>query len=203
MNNANPFSPLLTMNIPSHTGLIQNLAIAVLLLFSIGSQAFAANTAPTLTVNNANAEHKSIATPIIQAKQTQNIQVVYDLNQNDTEAGIGKGLYYVRGLLEAYKKQGISQDQLHISVVVHGAAGLWLLNDTAYQNYVNDPFGFNPNKQVVEELLDNGVSVELCHVTMNAHHWQPQDILPGVKIVFDAYTRMIDLQMQGYAYIKF
>ncbi|MBN2864494.1 MAG: DsrE family protein [Thiotrichales bacterium] len=140
---------------------------------------------------------------IIQAQQTKNIKVVYDINQNDTEAGIGKGLYYVRGLLEAYKKQNIPLDQVHISVVVHGAAGLWLLKDASYQTFVNDPFGFNPNKQVVKELLDNGVSVELCHVTMNAHHWQPKDILPGVKIVFDAYSRMIDLQMQGYAYIKF
>jgi len=167
--------------------------LALLIAFSHSHAVFAANA-----INpEASSAH------IIQAQQTKQIKVVYDLNQNDTEAGIGKGLYYVRGLLEAYKKQGVSLDQIHLSVVVHGAAGLWLLNDTAYQNFVNDPFGFNPNKQVVEELLENGVSVELCHVTMNAHHWQPQDILPGVKIVFDAYTRMIDLQMQGYAYIKF
>lgn len=140
---------------------------------------------------------------IVTVKNKQDIKVVYDINQNNIQAGIGKGLYYVRGLLEAYKKQGISQKQLHISVVVHGGAGYWLLKDTPYQKFTNNPFDVNANKKVVQELIDHGVSVELCHVTMKGYGWTAEDILPGVKIVFDAYTRMIDLQQQGYAYIKF
>ena len=31
----------------------------------------------------------------------------------------------------------------------------------------------------------------------------PEDILPGVKIVIGAYPRIIDLQQQGFAYIRF
>lgn len=143
------------------------------------------------------------APKIIQVQQNQDIKVVYDINQNDTEAGIGKALFYARGLIEAYKKQNAALDKVHISLVVHGAAGFWLLKDKAYQKATNNPFAVNPNTKVVQELIDNGVSVELCHVTMQAHHWKANQILPGVKIVFDAYTRMIDLQMRGYAYIKF
>lgn len=140
---------------------------------------------------------------IIQVKHKKDIKVVYDINQNQLQAGIGQGLYYVRGLLEAYKKQGVSEKQLHISVVVHGAAGYWLLKDEPYRNFTGDPFAVNANTKVVQELIDHGVSVELCHVTMKGHGWKASDILPGVKIVFDAYTRMIDLQQDGYAYIKF
>ncbi|WP_321323103.1 DsrE family protein [Thiomicrorhabdus sp.] len=140
---------------------------------------------------------------IIKAQLTKNIKVVYDINENAEAAGIGKGLYYVRGLIEAYKNQGISPKDVTISVVVHGDAGYWLLNDEAYQNYTGNPFDVNPNAKVVKELQDYGVSVELCHVTMKAHHWTAKDILPGVKMVFDAYTRIIDLQQHGYSYIKF
>ncbi|MDX1795191.1 MAG: DsrE family protein [Hydrogenovibrio sp.] len=143
------------------------------------------------------------STEILPVQQKHDIRVVYDVNQDQQEAGIGKALYYVRGLLEAYKKQHVPMKEIHISVVVHGGAGYWLLKNKPYQNHVGNPFDVNPNKKVVQELIQHGVSVELCHVTMKAHGWTAKDVLPGVKIVFDAYTRMIDLQMRGYAYIKF
>jgi intracellular sulfur oxidation DsrE/DsrF family protein len=140
---------------------------------------------------------------ILTVQHKKEIKVVYDINQNDMTAGIGKGLYYVRGLIEAYKNQKIPLKQVHISIVLYGAAGYWLLNDESYQAFTGNPFDENPNKKVISELLEYGVSVELCHVTMQSHHWTASNLLPGVKIVFDAYTRMTDLQMQGYNYIKF
>ena len=140
---------------------------------------------------------------ILTVQHKNDIKVVYDINQNDMDAGIGKGLFYVRGLIEAYKNQKIPLKQVHISIVLHGAAGAWLLNDETYQSFAGNPFDENPNKKVISELLEYGVSVEMCHVTMKAHHWTASNLLPGVKVVFDAYTRMIDLQMEGYSYIKF
>ena len=79
----------------------------------------------------------------------------------------------------------------------------WLLNDAAYQEYKHDPFDYNPNEQVVRELLAHGVSVEICYSTMKGKNWTAKDLLPGVIIVHDAYTRLIDLQQSGYAYIRF
>ncbi len=43
----------------------------------------------------------------------------------------------------------------------------------------------------------------MCNVTLKAYGFLPDDVLPGVRPVFDAYTRLIDLQMRGYGYIKF
>ncbi len=141
--------------------------------------------------------------PIINIEKRQNISVAYDVRDDDWEAGVGKALYYVRGLLESYKSMGISADKLHISVIMHGATAYWLLNDTAYQIRSNDPFDYNSNANIVHELLDHGVSVEICNVSMKAHGWTGNDLLPGVTIVHDAYTRLIDLQHSGYAYIRF
>lgn len=140
---------------------------------------------------------------IIGVQKRTGIKVVYDDKDDVWDAGIGKGLYYLRGLLEAYKSLGVPQDQLHISIVLHGPTAYWLLNDQAYQRDKKDPFAYNPNSQVVAELLQHGVSVEICNVTMRAKGFTPEDLLPGVVIVHDAYTRLIDLQQRGYAYIRF
>jgi len=141
--------------------------------------------------------------PIITIEKRQNINVVYDVKDDNWEAGIGQALYYVRGLLESYKSMGISPTQLHISVVVHGPVAYWLLNDSAYQQRSDDPFDYNPNETVVQQLIAHGVSVEICNVSMKAKHWTASNLLPGVVIVHDAYTRLIDLQYRGYAYIRF
>ena len=140
---------------------------------------------------------------ILQVQQRKNIRVVYDIKDDVWEAGIGKGLYYARGLLESYKAMGVPLSELHVSLVLHGAAAYWLLKDEAYQKARNDPFAVNPNTQVVEELVEHGVSVEICHLTMKAKGWTGEDLLPGVVMVHDAYTRLIDLQQQGYGYIRF
>ncbi len=140
---------------------------------------------------------------VIGVEKHKNIRVVYDDKDDVWDAGIGKGLYYLRGLLESYKALKVDPKQLKISIVLHGDTAYWLLNDQAYQQYKNDPFTYNPNAKVVEELLGHGVSVEICRVTMHAHGFVPEDLLPGVVIVHDAYTRLIDLQQRGYAYIRF
>ncbi|TCV88982.1 DsrE family protein [Sulfurirhabdus autotrophica] len=141
--------------------------------------------------------------PIISIEKRQDIRVAYDVKDDVWDAGIGKALYYVRGLLDSYKSMGVKPEQLHISVIMHGATAYWLLKDETYQEYKQDPFGYNPNEQVVKELLAHGVSVEICYSTMKGKGWQAEDLLPGVTIVHDAYTRLIDLQQKGYAYIRF
>lgn len=144
------------------------------------------------------------ATPkVLGVQKRHNIRVAYDVKDDVWEAGIGKALYYVRGLLEAYKALGVSPKAVHVSVVLHGAAAYWVLNEAAFQQFKDDPFAYNPNEQVVRELLDHGVSVEICYATMKGKGWTADDLLPGVTMVHDAYTRLIDLQQRGYAYIRF
>ena len=144
-----------------------------------------------------------IQTPILTVKNKKNIRVVYDIKDDVWEAGIGKGLYYVRGLLEAYKTQGISEKNIKVSVVLHGAPVYWLLNEDTYRLFKRDEFDFNPHDRVLQELLAHGVSVEVCNLTLRGKGWTANDLMPGVTLVHDAYTRLIDLQKQGYAYIRF
>ena len=140
---------------------------------------------------------------IVDIDKRKNIKVAYEVKDDDWEAGVGKALYYVRGLLESYKSMGVSPDKLHISVVIHGPPAYWLLNDAAYQKRSDDPFDYNSNDKIVHELVEHGVSIEMCNSSMRAKGWTGKDLLPGVIIVHDAYTRLIDLQHHGYAYIRF
>jgi intracellular sulfur oxidation DsrE/DsrF family protein len=66
-------------------------------------------------------------------------------------------------------------------VVLHGPAAFWLRNEEAYQTHTLDPFAINPNDKVVEELLDHGVSMEICHITTHrAHQREPHTAACGV-----------------------
>lgn len=141
--------------------------------------------------------------PTTNINERQNINVVYDVKDDVWEAGVGKALYFLNGLMGSYSSMGVSHEQVHISVIMHGATAYWLLNENAYQIHKNDPFDFNPNEHIVQELLAKGVSVEICNSTMKAKGWTEKDILPGVTIVHDAYSRLIDLQLRKYAYIRF
>ena len=146
----------------------------------------------------------SFAAPvkIIKIKVRHDIRVVYDIDQNNMFAGVGRGLFMVRGLLESYKNLGVPRNQLHIVVVVHGSAVYWTLNNKTYEKYTQNIFTPNPNEHLIKQLIAHGVSVDACNVSLREHGWSAKDVMPGVKVVFDAYTRLIDLQMRGYAYIK-
>ena len=141
--------------------------------------------------------------PIMQIQNKQGIKAVYDARKDEWQAGIGTSLYYVRGLIESYKKQGVEPSKLDIHIVLHGPTAYWALKDEAFQTTQSDPFAVNTNAKIIHDLNALGVKVEVCNVTLRGYGWTHEMLLPDVKIVFDAYTRMIELQQEGYAYIIF
>lgn len=131
-----------------------------------------------------------------------NIAIVCRLDQDQWTEGVGAGFLSIRRLIEHYGSIGIRSSELHISAVVHGSAGYWLLRDEPYGDFAKDG-GENPNKVLIRELADLGVSIELCAETMAKNGWGKNDVLPEVRIVVGACPRIVDLQLQGYAYWRF
>lgn len=152
----------------------------------------AANAAETPAADNR---------PMVKVDPGGVYRVVYDIHSGELAAGISKGLYYARGLFEAFGKQGVDPKQVDAHLVLHGDAAVMLLKDETYQMAINDPFAVNPNAKIVQDLIDLGVSVEICHSAMKSKGWKPADVLPNVAIVHDGYTRLIKLQNDGYAHI--
>ena len=139
--------------------------------------------------------------PLIKVPADGKYRVVYDIRSDRLAAGVSRGLYYVRGLIEAYRKQGVKPEQLDIHLVMHGQSAKALLIDETYQTVVDDPFAINPSAKIVGDLIHLGVSVEICHSAMKSKGWVAEDVLPDVAIVHDGFTRIIKLQNDGYAYI--
>lgn len=139
--------------------------------------------------------------PMVKVEPGARYKAVYDIHASDMAAGVSKGLFYARGLIEAFGKQGVKPDQLDIHLVLHGEAAQFLLIDETYQKAVGDPFAVNLNAKITQDLLNLGVAVEICHSVMKSKGWKAADVLPGVTIVHDGYTRLIKLQNDGYAYI--
>ena len=132
-----------------------------------------------------------------------NVTSVWEVNTDVWENGVGAGLHYPSLLNGRYIQQGLKKGDYQISVVVHLAAGYWLLNDAAYVKHTGKSKG-NPNKDLVAQLIADGVSVEICGVTMENNKWTASDLLPGVMILgMGAYARIVDLQKSGYSYIRF
>lgn len=132
-----------------------------------------------------------------------NVTSVWEVNTDVWENGVGAGLHYPSLLNARYIQQGLKKADYQISVVVHLAAGYWLLNDAAYVKHTGKSKG-NPNKDLVAQLIADGVSVEICGVTMENNKWTASDLLPGVMILgMGAYARIVDLQKSGYSYIRF
>ncbi len=105
-------------------------------------------------------------------------------------------------MLADYERLGIPSREVHISAVFHGKAAYWLLRDAAYARTPRGSLN-NPNAPLVRELQSLGVSVELCAKAMEEQGWTKEDVLPGVHVIPGATPRLIDLQQQGYAYLRF
>ncbi len=57
-----------------------------------------------------------------------------------------------------------------------------------------DPRGTgNPYKELVADLIKQGVQVEECAVSMKSHNWINEDLLPGLKVNTGTVGRLIQL----------
>ena len=64
------------------------------------------------------------------------------------------------------------------------------------------PQDHNPHKELIQQLLDAGVDIEVCAVTLKNKGWTREMLLPGIKVTPAGVPRVIDLQLQGFAYLK-
>ena len=129
------------------------------------------------------------------------VRRVHDVQEDAWESHLGSGLACVRQLLSDYESMGFHESEVNISVVFHGAAAYWMLQDEPFFAFTGRQ-GPNPNRSLIQELVDKGVGIELCAQTMKAHGWKRADILPEVRIVGSVCARIVKLERQGYVYLR-
>jgi intracellular sulfur oxidation DsrE/DsrF family protein len=140
--------------------------------------------------------------PVVLTQTQGPIRVVYQISKDEWKDSRGKGLLYLNKLYDQYRAEGVSPDRLHIHAVFHGTAAEHLLTDEAFNRYKNSTGG-NPNTALLAELEAKGVEIELCNTRRQSNGWAKDDINPSVTLVNGAFQRVIDLQLMGYAYVRF
>ena len=90
--------------------------------------------------------------------------------------------------------------EAQVIAVFHTNAGHVTLHDDAYNIERKVMIG-NPYKQLLLELMKNGVEVELCGATPTVHNWGNEDLLVGVKVNTNAMARMSALAQEGFVQI--
>ncbi|MCB1209453.1 MAG: DsrE family protein [Verrucomicrobiales bacterium] len=138
---------------------------------------------------------------VIPIQVRENLRIVYQVTDDAAHDGVNKGLFYARKLINTYQTHGINAKEVHLHLVYHGTGIAAVVNDEARKRLGTEDT--NPNAAILAELIERGVQVELCENTMQSKGVKPSELMPGVKLVVGAYPRLIDLQLQGYAYIKF
>src|SRR5271157_2173770 len=124
--------------------------------------------------------------------------VVFNMDHLAFNGDMPVGTMYMHLLAKRFTEMGTKG---RIIGIFHGEAAYMTLNDKAYNAYRKVSTG-NPYKELIAELMKQGVQIEECAVSMKNHNWVNEDLLPGVKVNTGAVGRLIQLAQEGYVQIQ-
>ncbi len=127
----------------------------------------------------------------------ESAKVVFNMDHLAFQGDLPVGIKYMGLFADRMRAQ---HAPAQIVGVFHGEAGYMLLDDPAY-NRVRRVSTGNPLKGLVAGLIEKGIQIEECAVTMAGNGWSNGDLLPGVKVDTGAVIRLVQLHQQGYAEI--
>jgi len=119
----------------------------------------------------------------------QRANVVFNMDHLAFSGDMPVGIKYMHLLANRFKEMGIKGQ---IIGIFHGDAAYMTLNDKAYNVFRSIKTG-TPYKSLIAGLIEQGVQIEECAVSMKAHQWTNEDLLPAVKVNAGAVSRLIEL----------
>ena len=60
----------------------------------------------------------------------------------------------------------------------------------------------NYTRERINELLSMNVRLYVCSISMRSLGLRPEDLIDGVEVVDSGVKKLVELQSQGYAYVK-
>ena len=138
----------------------------------------------------------------------EDVKVVFHVSHDAWKKGTPKTLWYLDRLVHtAYPvKLGVPSSALDFKIVAHDAPVYWFLNDAGWKASAHKGPAVvpdhNPYKEMIAGLIEAGVDVEVCAVTMKSQGYTEDMLLPGVKVTPAGLPRVIDLQLMGYQHLE-
>ena len=142
-----------------------------------------------------------VENPDFKTNTTNEFKVVFDIyNSPESHEEINRSIETAARFLNMHTQAGVPASQLKVALVVHNKASKDIIHNAAYMKR----YGVNnPNKQLIESLLEADVQVILCGQSSNSRGFPKEDLIPGSQIALSAMTAILQLQQQGYQLIKF
>jgi intracellular sulfur oxidation DsrE/DsrF family protein len=110
-----------------------------------------------------------------------------------------RGLESAARLVNLHVLEGLSGPRPQIAVILHFNATVAALKDEAHEK--SPAGGSNPNRELVEKLVANGVEVWVCGQSVIRGGNPLSDVLPGIRIAQSAMTFNINRPADGWTAI--
>lgn len=123
-------------------------------------------------------------------------RVVLDTTAAAPAGKPNRGLESAARLVNLYAKEGLAGAKPQIAVILHHDAMPASLSDAAHERAGG---GSNPNRELIEQLLANGVEVWVCGQAVVRGGHTPADVAPGIKVAYSAMVFNINRQQDGWA----
>ena len=123
-------------------------------------------------------------------------RVVFDTTSAAPPGKPNRGLESAARLVNLYAKEGLAASRPQIAVILHFNATPAALIDAAHDRAGG---GSNPNRELVEKLVANGVEVWVCGQSVIRGGHALSDILPGIKVAHSAMVFNMNRQQDGWA----
>lgn len=102
-------------------------------------------------------------------------------------------------MLNAMAANGVKPKAGDIAIVVHGAPDTILLTDAAHTKRIGTP---NPNRVLLEELANAGVSIRICGQSYLGHGYTREELHPVVQLDLMAMITIANFMARGYGVVR-
>ncbi len=128
-------------------------------------------------------------------------RVIFDIyGSDDVHDQVNVQLNTIARFLNMHAQAGVPADQLHVAAVIHNKASTEILRDEYYKaKYGTD----NPNRPLINQLLDNGVQLYFCGQSSRSRDIPKDQIIDGIELSLSAMTVLVEFGNEGYTVIKF
>ena len=123
-------------------------------------------------------------------------RVVFDTTAAAPAGKPNRGLESAARLVNLYAKAGMAASHPQIAVILHFTAPAAARADAAHDRAGG---GSNPNRELVEKLLTNGVEIWVCGQSVIRGGHALSDILPGIRVAHSAMVFNMNRQQDGWA----
>jgi intracellular sulfur oxidation DsrE/DsrF family protein len=142
-----------------------------------------------------------VADPTFATDMEMAYRVVFDVpTAPESPDHLNRSFNSVARFLNMHLAAGVSPEQIHLALVVHGAATWGVTRPEVYESHTGTE---NPNLGLIDALLKNGVQVIVCGQSAHSRGIAQDDLAPGVKIALSAMTADVMLQSRGYSLIQY